>query len=548
MDSHFDFSRQVTRSARAVEGALLLVDATRGVQAQTLGSVELALAAGLELHPVINKVDLPTADVERTQDQISTMIGLDGTTATLTSAKLGTGVNHCLDAVIKHLPPPVGDSNTSLNAILFDSYFDPHRGVVLLLRVFHGVLRCGDVVTVHRGNKGNDGTANARRGGSAKYTIDGLGLLTPGEVRVDELGAGEIGVATAAIRGLSDVPVGSTISLARDDNQGCNALTVGENDRSKEDELVLESYESQKPLVFCGIYPSEAGDFGMLRKALDKLQLQDGSLWFEAERCGALGSGFRCGFLGLLHMSVTLERLEREFGVSVISSAPSVPYRIRAEESKEWKDISSPSDIPSGRVGFQELFAKVDILCAHENVGAMLELVTTRRGILKDQRSVGTERARIVAEVPVSEVVSDLHDAVKSRSSGFASMAYETIGFQASPLVRMDIRVSGDDVPGLASVVHVDRVQRQARRVVQTLKELIPRQMFKVAIQAVVQGKVLASEHIPAFRKDVTAKCYGGDASRKKKLLKKQAEGKKRMKKIGKVSIPQEAFLAIVKQ
>lgn len=514
------------------------------MQAQTLGSVELALAAGLELHPVINKADLPTADVARTREQISSMVGLDGDSATVTSAKLGTGVDACLDAVIEHLPPPSGNREGPLKALVFDSYFDPHRGVVLLIRVFHGTIRCGDAIIARAGVKAN------RKGfsrGSVKYTVDAVGILTPEEKIISELSAGEIGFVTAAIRGLEDVAVGCHIAHANgvDDNV-TDALSSKEHDA--DGELTLSGYESQKPLVFCGVFPNDAGDFTSLRKALDKLQLQDGSLWFEVERCGALGSGFRCGFLGLLHLSVTLERLEREFGVPVMSSAPSVPYQVKHEDWKDWREISSPAEIPQGRVRFQELFANVDILCANDNVGAMVELLTSRRGILKDQAAVGSERMRITAEVPISEVVTDLHDSVKSRSAGFASMAYDTTDFRPSKLVRLDVRVAGEDVAGLSSVVHEDRLQRQARRVVEALREAIPRQMFKVAIQAVVQGKVIASEHIAAFRKDVTAKCYGGDASRKKKLLKKQAEGKKRMKALGKVTIPQEAFLAVLKK
>lgn len=496
------------------------------------------------MHPVINKADLPTADIARTREQISSMIGLDGDSATVTSAKIGTGVDACLDAVIEHLPSPTGSFDGPLKALVFDSYFDLHRGVVLLIRVFHGVLRRGDTIVALASIK-------AKHKGSSKigtrYTVDGIGVLTPEEKVVSELRVGEIGFVTAAIRGLEDVAVGCHIMHANDESLDASREALS-HEQDEEEELALRGYESQKPLVFCGVFPTDANDFASLRKALDKLQLQDGSLWFEVERCGALGSGFRCGFLGLLHLSVTLERLEREFGVPVMSSAPSVPYRVQHEDWKEWREISNPAEIPNGRVRFQELFANVDILCANDNVGAMVELLSSRRGILKDQAAVGTERMRITAEVPISEVVTDLHDSVKSRSAGFASMAYDITDFRASRMMRLDIRVAGESVAGLASVVHEDRVQRQARRVVETLRDVIPRQMFKVAIQAIVQGKVIASEHIAAFRKDVTAKCYGGDASRKKKLLKKQAEGKKRMKTLGKVAIPQEAFLAVLKK
>lgn len=540
---HHDFSRQVARSARAVEGALLLIDATRGVQAQTLSSVELAMEAGLDTFiPVINKVDLPSADVDRAREQIEQLVGVDASDALLTSAKQGIGVKESLDAIIQRIPPPQGDVNQPLQALVFDSYFDSYRGVVLFVRVVNGHLRKGDVIApmsavaveavAAAGAKGRSvGDRKGRRDEQQTFTVDGIGFLQPHQVAYDTLGPGDIGFVTAAIRRIGDVPVGDTVTHA--------AAAAS---------AALPGYEDARPLVFCGLYPTGASDFGGLRAALDRLQLTDGSVWYEADKSTALGSGFRCGFVGLLHMAVVQERLEKEYGLELISSAPSVSYNFQAEGETTWVHTANPGSVPDGRVAIEEPIARVDVMCQQSHVGAMMDLGLSRRGVIVDHASLGMDRVKMTFDLPLAELVTDFHDALKSRSGGFASMTYEVTQMRQDRLVRLDILVAGNRVDGLSSIVHEDHVQREGRAIVDRLKLSIQRHMFKIQIQAVARGKIVASAHIQPFRKDVTAKCYGGDASRKKKLLKKQAEGKKRMKTVGKVVIPQDAFLAVLKR
>ncbi|KAI0566746.1 Translation elongation factor 4 [Gracilaria domingensis] len=500
---HHDFSRQVSQSARAVEGALLVVDATKGVQAQTLSSVELALEAGLELLPVINKIDLPTADVDNARNQIENLVGIDASQAILTSAKQGIGIEELLDAVIERLPAPQGSLERPLQALVFDSYYDSYRGVVLFIRVVNGVVRKGDRISPcslrdskELGNK------------PMEYIVETIGFLEPDEVPSDKLEPGDIGYLTASIKRVGDIPLGDTLTH-------CGTAAA---------EAALPGYEPTRPVVFCGLFPSDSCDIHSLRVALQKLQLQDGSIVFEPDTSAAMGTGFRCGFLGLLHMSVTQERLETEFGLDLIASTPSVSYSIQPQGSEEWKLISNPSAIPSGHVKIMEPYAKVEIICSHDHIGPLMDLAQSRRGELRDQRYVGLDRVKLVYSVPLAELVTDFHDVLKSRSAGFASMNYEMEGMKPNKLKRMDIHVAGQPVDGLSSVVHEEKAYSQGRWMVEKLKDVIPRQMFKVNIQAVVGGKILASQHINPYRKvysilaDVTAKCYGGDASRKKKL------------------------------
>eukprot|EP00178_Gracilaria_changii_P023426 TRINITY_DN708_c1_g1_i2.p1 TRINITY_DN708_c1_g1~~TRINITY_DN708_c1_g1_i2.p1 ORF type:complete len:618 (-),score=87.53 TRINITY_DN708_c1_g1_i2:2447-4300(-) len=477
---HHDFSRQVSQSAGAVEGALLVVDATKGVQAQTLSSVELALEAGLELLPVINKIDLPTANVDNTRKQIEDLVGIDASDAILTSAKQGIGIEGLLDAVIARLPAPKGSSEEPLQALVFDSYYDTYRGVVLFVRVVNGVLRKGDHISPFSLRN-----SNQHGNKSSHYIVDTIGFLEPDEVPSDKLEPGDIGYLTAAIRRVSDIPLGDTLTHCGPEGA----------------ETALPGYKPAKSVVFCGLFPSDSGDIHSLREALEKLQLQDGSIVFEPDTSSAMGTGFRCGFLGLLHMAVTQERLETEFGLDIIASTPSVSYMIQPQGSEEWELISNPAAIPSGHVRIMEPYAEVEIICDQDHVGALMDLAQSRRGELKDHRYIGPDRVKLLYSLPLAELVTDFHDVLKSRSAGFASMNYEMGGMRQNRLKRMDIHVAGEPVDGLSSVVHDDKAYSHGRWMVEKLKDVIPRQMFKVSIQAVVGGKILASQHINPYRK-----------------------------------------------
>lgn len=511
---HHDFSRQVLQSVEAAEGALLLVDASQGVQAQTISSVELALEAGLEILPVINKIDLPTADVDASRYQIEQLIGLDASDAILTSAKKGVGIEDVLNGIIARLPAPTGDKSAPLQALVFDSYFDQYRGVVVFIRVMHGIVRKGDRIRPMSVQ-----TVGGQDQGVREFLVDSVGFLSPDEVATDALRAGDIGFFTASIKSTGDVPAGDTITTV-----------VGGA------ESALKRYEDPKPVVFCGLFPGDSGDVTALRNALQKLQLQDSSLVFEPDKSAAMGTGYRCGFLGLLAMSVTIERLETEFNLNLIASSPSVSYNVRypvlslvlqffshshselsfsncynhvvicllqvlEEGSDVWRLISNPAAIPHSAAKIQEPYARVDLICSDDHVGGIMELAQSRRGELRDQRYIGLNRMKLVYSIPLSELVTDFHDAVKSRSKGYASMDYEIDEMRENPLQRMDIVIAGSAVDGMSCIVHRDNAYSQGRWLVGRLKEVIPRQMFKVAIQAVVGTKTVASEQINAFRK-----------------------------------------------
>lgn len=514
---HVDFSYEVSRSLAACEGALLVVDASQGVEAQTLANVYLALENNLEIIPVLNKIDLPGADPDLVSREIEEMIGLDCSDAIRCSAKEGIGISEILNAIVQKIPPPSDSTKRPLRALIFDSYYDPYRGVIAYFRVIDGSLKKGDRICFMASGK--------------DYFADEIGVLSPTQMQVDELYAGEVGYLSASIRSVADARVGDTIT---------------HHGRKAED--ALPGYQEVTPMVFCGLFPINADQFTELRDALDKLQLNDASLKFEPESSSAMGFGFRCGFLGLLHMEIIQERLEREYNLSLITTAPSVVYRVNCANG-ETVECSNPSLLPDvgKRKTIEEPFVKIDMLTPKDYIGPLMELAQERRGDFKEMKFITEARASVVYELPLAEMVGDFFDQLKSRSKGYASMEYTFIGYRESDLVKLDILINADVVEPLATIVHKDKAYSVGRALAQKLKELIPRQMFKVPIQASIGTRVIASETVSAIRKDVLAKCYGGDVSRKKKLLKKQAEGKKRMKTIGKVDVPQEAFMAVLK-
>lgn len=514
---HVDFSYEVSRSLAACEGALLVVDASQGVEAQTLANVYLALEHNLEVIPVLNKIDLPGAEPERVAQEIEEVIGLDCTDIIQASAKQGLGITEIMEAIVRQVPPPRDTVDEPLRALIFDSYYDAYRGVVVYFRVMDGCLRKGDRIRLFASGK--------------EYDIDELGVLAPHQVQVEELHAGEVGYFAAAIKAVADARVGDTITLAR---QPAAAPLPG--------------YTEAKPMVFCGLFPIDADQYPNLREALDKLRLNDAALSYEPETSTAMGFGFRCGFLGLLHMEIVQERLEREYNLDLIITAPSVVYRVTTLGG-EVLEIDNPSQLPDPqkREKIEEPYIKVEILTPETYVGTLMDLCQTRRGVFKDMRYFSQNRTNLIYEMPLAEVVTDFFDQLKSRSRGYASMEYHMLGYRTDHLVRLDILVNGDPVDSLAMIVHRDKAYHVGRALTEKLKELIPRHQFKIPIQAAIGAKVIASEHIPALRKDVLAKCYGGDISRKKKLLQKQAKGKKRMKAIGTVDVPQEAFMAVLK-
>jgi GTP-binding protein LepA len=514
---HVDFSYEVSRSLSACNGALLVVDASQGVEAQTLANTYLALDYHLEIVPVINKIDLPSADIERTRDQIENIIGLDAKDAILASAKEGIGTEEILEAIVHRLPPPGGEYERPLKALIFDSWFDPYRGVIVLVRVLDGTLRRGMKIRLMS-------TLQA-------FTVEQAGVITPKFQEVDELSVGEVGFVAAGIKRVADTRIGDTIT----DDQHPTAEP-------------LPGFQVVKPMVFAGLYPTDNAQFESLRDALEKLQLNDSSFYYEPDTSGALGFGFRCGFLGLLHMEIVQERLEREFNLSLLTTAPAVRYRVTTRKG-EVVEVHNPAKLPPAGdiLKFEEPIITAMILSHSDYVGAILKLAEEKRGTQKGFEYVTTNRVLITYELPLAEIVLDFYDRLKSISRGYASLDYHFSGYKESRLVKLDILVSGEPVDALSLIVHQDEAQQRGRVLAAKMKELIPRQMFEVVIQAAVGSKAIAREVVRPLRKNVIAKCYGGDITRKRKLLEKQKEGKRRMKKLGKVEIPQEAFLAILK-
>ena len=514
---HVDFSYEVSRSLAACEGALLVVDASQGVEAQTLANVYLALENNLEIIPVLNKIDLPGAEPERVAQEIEDVVGLDCSGVIKASAKAGIGVDEILESIVHLVPPPEDTVDQPLRALIFDSYYDPYRGVIVYFRVMDGRVKQGDRIRLMASGK--------------EYEIDELGVLSPNQIRVDELHAGEVGYLAAAIKTVEDARVGDTITLAQAP--------------AKEP---LPGYTEAKPMVFCGLFPTNSDQYEDLRDALEKLKLNDAALSYEPETSSAMGFGFRCGFLGLLHMEIVQERLEREYNLDLITTAPSVVYRVTTTDGQVL-EIDNPSQLPppQKREKIEEPYIQVEMITPETYVGSLMELCQNRRGVFKDMKFFTQSRTTLIYELPLAEVVTDFFDQLKSRSRGYASMEYQLIDYRENPLVRLDILVNGDGVDSLAMIVHRDKAYYVGRALVEKLKELIPRHQFKIPLQAAIGTKVIASEHIPALRKDVLSKCYGGDISRKKKLLQKQAKGKKRMKAIGTVDVPQEAFMAVLR-
>ncbi|MEQ1642078.1 MAG: translation elongation factor 4 [Pyrinomonadaceae bacterium] len=514
---HVDFTYEVSRSLSACEGALLIVDASQGVEAQTLANTYLALENDLELVPVLNKIDLPSAEPDRIKEQIENIIGLDASEAVLTSAKSGLGVEDVLEAIVAKIPPPKGDRNAPLKALIFDSWYDSYRGVIVLFRVIDGTLKKGTKIKFF--NTGRE------------YLVETIGVNRPRPTPIGELGPGEVGFITASIKTVADVQIGDTITEA--------ARPVTE---------ALPGFKEVKPMVFAGLYPIDSAQYEDLRDAMDKLRLNDSSFFYEPESSTALGFGFRCGFLGLLHMEIIQERLEREFNLELITTAPGVRYRVTTTDG-EVAEIDSPSKMPdTGRiVKIEEPFIEATILTNDAYLGGILPLLDEKRGVQKKFEYITTDRVMLVYELPLNEIVLDFYDRLKSVSKGYASLDYHVSGYQASKLVKLDVLVSGEPVDALSIILHTDTAASKGRLLTAKMKELIPRQMFEVAIQAAIGNKVIARETVKAMGKNVIAKCYGGDISRKRKLLEKQKEGKKRMKKVGRVEIPQEAFLAVLK-
>ena len=512
---HVDFSYEVSRSLAACEGALLVVDAAQGIEAQTLANLYLALDNNLTVIPVINKIDLPSADVDKVIKELEN-IGFDQKDIVLTSAKTGAGIDELLDRIIDVIPSPVGDSNKPLKALIFDSLFDSYKGVITSLRVFDGEIKVGDIIRMMESG--------------AVYDVIGLSINTPKEKSVEKLSSGEVGYLYASIKSISDVHVGDTITL----------------DKNPADE-VLPGYKPMKPMVYCGLYPIESNKFEDLREALDKLKLNDAALTFEPETSKALGFGFRCGFLGLLHMDVIEERIEREFKIDIIATSPSVIYQVLLTDSSI-VEIDSPSKMPRREVVSKTLepYVKCSVFSPSQYIGPIMELCQDKRGTFISIDYLDSERVTINYELPLSEIVYDFFDKLKNYSKGYASFDYELIGYRESNLVKMDILLNGEIVDALSVIVHKDFAYNRGRAVCEKLKEIIPRQMFEVPVQAAIGQHVIARETIKAMRKDVLAKCYGGDVTRKRKLLEKQKAGKKRMKQIGSVEVPQEAFLSIL--
>jgi GTP-binding protein LepA len=514
---HVDFSYEVSRSLQACEGALLVVDASQGVEAQTLANTYLALHHNLEIIPVINKIDLPAAEPERIREQIETIIGLDARDAILASAKQGTGIHDILEAIVHLVPPPKGSLDAPLRALIFDSWFDTYRGVIILVRVLDGRLRLGQKIRLWSNGQ--------------VFEVEGLGYQAPKATPCEELAAGEVGFLSANIKTVSDAKIGDTI--------------VDHENPAAEP---LPGFEEIKAMVFAGLYPVESHEHGLLRDALEKLRLNDSAFSFEPENSVALGFGFRCGFLGLLHLEIVQERLEREFDIDLITTAPGVRYRITTTDGTV-VEIDNPTKFPdpSEIKQIEEPIIDATVITREEYLGGILKLLEEKRGVQKKFEYIGGGRVLLVYQLPLNEIVLDFYDRLKSASRGYASLDYHLAGYRVSPMVKLDVLVAGEPVDALTIVVHRDFAYERGKDLISRLRKLIPRQMFEVPLQAAIGNKIISRETIAAMRKNVLAKCYGGDISRKRKLLEKQKEGKKRMKRVGRVEIPQEAFLAVLK-
>jgi GTP-binding protein LepA len=514
---HVDFSYEVSRSLQACEGALLVVDASQGVEAQTLANTYLALHHNLEIIPVINKIDLPAAEPERIREQIETIIGLDASGAILVSAKQGIGIHDILEAVVHLVPHPKGDPAAPLRALIFDSWFDAYRGVIILVRVLDGRMTVGQRIKLWSNGQ--------------MFQVEGMAYQSPKAIPCNELSAGEVGIVFANIKTVADAQIGDTV-------------TDAENPASEP----LPGFEQIKPMVFAGLYPVESHEHGLLRDALEKLRLNDSAFNFEPENSVALGFGFRCGFLGLLHLEIVQERLEREFDINLITTAPGVRYRI-TKTNGEVIEVDNPTRFPepSEIKQIEEPIIDASVITREEYVGGILALLEDKRGVQKKFEYIGAGRVLLLYELPLNEIVLDFYDRLKSVSRGYASLDYHLAGFRVSPMVRLDVLVASEPVDALSIIVHKDFAYERGKLLISRMRKLIPRQMFEVAIQAAIGNKIISRETIPAMRKNVLAKCYGGDISRKRKLLEKQKEGKKRMKRVGNVEIPQEAFLAVLR-
>ncbi|MFN8672042.1 MAG: translation elongation factor 4 [Candidatus Sericytochromatia bacterium] len=514
---HVDFNYEVSRSLAACEGALLIIDSTQGVEAQTIANTYLAIENNLEIVPVVNKIDLPSADPDRVKKETEEIIGIDTSEAVLTSAKEGIGIEDVLEAIVNKIPPPVGEEEKPLKALIYDSFYDAYRGVVILFRIFEGEIKQGDKIKLMSNDK--------------IFEVTELGYLTPKQVNVASLKAGETGYFAGAIKNVRDASVGDTITSA-----------------SNPADEPLPGYKSAVPMVFCGLYPIDTEQYEDLKESLEKLRLNDAALQFEPETSGALGFGFRCGFLGLLHMEIIKERLEREYNLGIILTPPSVIYTVHLTDGTV-EMIDNPMKLPpvTKIEHMEEPYVDLSIILPNEYVGTVMDLTQNRRGIFVNMQYIDKTRVNLKYEMPLGELITDYFDQLKSRTKGYASMDYQLCGTRTSKLVKLDILVSGDKVDALSMIVPTENAPRIGRKMSEKLKELIPRQMFDVRIQAAIGGKIVASENISAMRKNVLAKCYGGDISRKRKLLEKQKEGKKKMKQIGNVEIPQEAFMAVLK-
>jgi GTP-binding protein LepA len=512
---HVDFTYEVSRSLHACEGALLVVDAAQGIEAQTLANAYLAIEANLEIVPVVNKIDLPQADPDAVAVQLAELLGDDPARVLRISAKTGAGVEDVLDAVVERIPAPAGDPSAPARALIFDSSYDQYRGVLAFVRVVDGAFQPrADLRAMALGTR---------------FEAQEIGAMTPAMMPLKTLTAGEVGYVITGHKEVSELRVGDT--LTNEKNPAAEALP---------------GYKDVKPMVFAGLFPTDSDDYPELRDALEKLKLNDAALFYEPETSQALGFGFRCGFLGLLHMEIVRERLEREFDLDLLVTAPTVAYRVRAQNSDEWKEVHNPSDMPNAVDEIEEPYIKAQIIVPKEYVGAVMELCNERRGRFDHLEYLSEDRALLTFELPLAEIVLDFYDALKSRTRGYASFDYDYVGFLPGSLVRVDVLVGGDPVDALSLVVHRDAAYDRGRALVERLREEIPRQMFDVAIQAAIGSRVIARETVKAKRKDVIAKCYGGDITRKRKLLEKQKEGKKRMKQVGGVEVPQEAFLAVL--
>ena len=514
---HVDFNYEVSRSLAACEGALLVVDAAQGVEAQTLANVYLALEHDLEIVPVINKIDLPSAEPERVKEEIEDSIGLDTSTAVLASAKTGIGIKEILDAVVAYIPPPEGDADAPLRALIFDSYFDAYKGVIAHVRVKEGAIKKGMKLKLMATGK--------------TFEVTDVGCFRPRPVDTGELRTGEVGFIAGALKDVRDVRVGDTVTGAE-----CPAAEA------------LPGYRGVTPMVFCGLYPEDSKDYDNLREALEKLQLNDAALVFEPETSIALGFGFRCGFLGLLHMDVIQERLEREYNLGLIMTAPSVVYHVYRTDGT-MREVSNPADLPPATEieHIEEPCVKATVIVPKDYVGAVMEISQEKRGVFQTMDYLDATRVTVIYHIPLNEILYDYFDRLKSATRGYASLDYELIDYQTSNLVKLDILLNGDPVDALSTIVHRDRAAARGRQLATKLKEIIPQQMFEIPIQAAIGSKIIARENVRARRKDVLAKCYGGDITRKRKLLEKQKEGKKRMKAVGSVELPQEAFMAVLK-